>query len=112
VQNPISRGLAGLAVVVVTFTGGCFGPDPEAVATCDEFFDRVIDHMNECGFDGDQLEEDLDDTIDCDQAVSVEGDPLACAEDFEDVACEDITETSVEDTLGDCDAEIYVRQSE
>ena len=92
---------------------GCLGPDPEAIATCDEFLARVADHMTECGFDGDALIVEVEDGgLRCENAVDVEGDPLACAADFEAVACEDLSEASVNETIGDCDAEIFVLEDD
>jgi hypothetical protein len=102
-----------LVTLVVACNACLFGPDEEAIATSDEFVGRIADHMTECGFDGDDLVDKLeDDGLDCDAAVSVEGDPLACAADFEDVDCEDLSEDSVNETIGDCDGEILVRKTD
>jgi hypothetical protein len=98
------------AVVAVT---GCLGPDPEAVAICDEFLTRIADHMTECGFDGDALIVEVEDSgLNCDNAVQVEGDPIACAADFEAIECADLSEASVNETIGECDGEIFVLEEE
>jgi hypothetical protein len=101
-----------LAAALLLATAACLGPDPEAVAVCDEFITRLVDHMNGCGFDGDRLRTELDETLPCDNAVRVEGDPLACAAEFEAVACSELNEASVEATLGTCEAEIFVLRPE
>ncbi len=97
-----------LLLAVAAFTG-CLGPNEEAIAICDEFLGRVADHMSECGFDGDALITEVEDSgLRCDNAVDVEGDPIACAADFEAVPCDQLSEASVNETIGSCEAEIFV----